>query len=344
MPFDAIRGQDTPIETLSRALGAGLVHHAYRFEGIDGIGKRSTAMAFAKALCCDTGDPLGCGRCDHCRRAGQLCDRAPFVPLHPDVIFVGRGIYAPDMIGGSREAKEISVEQVRRVVISRAAYPPHEGRAQVFIVHHAHELSVSAANALLKTLEEPRPATYFVLITSQPERLLDTIRSRSLPLRFGPLPDDVMADLLRDHGVADHLIADLIDLAGGSIAAALSAADAEQASERDQFVRAVREAVAASDLGAGVALGESASRDRSSLMADLRTLAGSYVREARAAVRDDPPRAELSARRHELVLDAIDAIERNGAATLTLASLVASLRHGFQRRPGTKPPIIVQRR
>jgi DNA polymerase-3 subunit delta' len=248
------------------------------------------------------------------------------------------------MIGGKREASEISVEQVRRLVLSRAAYPPHEGRAQVFIVHDAHELSISAANALLKTLEEPRPSTYFVLLTSKPDRLLDTIRSRSLPIRFGPLPDAVVAELLRERGLAEERVVELVDRVAGSMEAALAEVDADQEEEHGRFVREVREAVDAPDLGAAVLLGEAVGRDRGGLVADLLTLAASYAREARDAVSSDPATADLAARRHEIVLDAIDAVERNGAATLALASLLASLRHGYQRRPGIKPPVVVQRR
>src|SRR5690606_3322038 len=130
-------------------------------------------------LVCVGGDRLGCGACDACRRAALTADAEPPAPLHPDVVIVARGFYPPDTIGGKKEANEISVEQIRRVVLSRASYAPHEGRATVFIVRDAEQLSVSAANALLKTLEEPRPSTYFVLLTARGDKLLDTIRSRS---------------------------------------------------------------------------------------------------------------------------------------------------------------------
>src|SRR5690242_797134 len=110
MPFTHILGQDTAIATLSRALESNRVHHAYRFEGPDGTGKEMAAFALAQALVCTSGNPLGCGACDACRRAITLAADRPRAPLHPDVRIVERGFYPPDVIGQrNEEAKEISV-------------------------------------------------------------------------------------------------------------------------------------------------------------------------------------------------------------------------------------------
>ncbi len=343
MPFDHILGQPTAVETLTRALNSNLVHHAYRFEGAAGVGKELAAVALAQALLCTDGVPFGCGTCEACRRVVERASSPPHTPLHPDVVLVARGLYSPDMLGGAKEAAAISIEQIRRVVLSRANYPPHEGRAQVFIVRDAEQLSIGAANALLKTLEEPRGATYFVLLTAQPRKLLDTIRSRSLPVRFGPLPDEVIARILTDHEVAADRIDAIVELSGGSAAAALAASDPEFGGQQEQFVDQLRGAVEAPHLATAVALSEALGRDRHQLVNDLRAVAGSYAREAREAVGDAPHAAEVAARRHRIVLDAIDAVERNGSAGLAVASLVASLRHAWPQRPG-KPPVIITRR
>jgi DNA polymerase III subunit delta' len=344
MPFDHIHGQRAAIETLTRALRSGHLHHAYRFEGPNGVGKELAAIALAQALLCTAsgaGAALGCGECSACRRAAQKSEEPP-VPLHPDVVLLGRALYPPETIGGKKEANEISVEQVRRLVLSRAAYAPHEGRAQIFIIRDAEQLSISAANALLKTLEEPRPATHFVLLTAQSERLLDTIRSRSLPVRFAPLSDAVLGEILRAQGVAAERIAELVELAGGSAAAALRAS-AEDERGAD-FVRAVVAAVDARDIGPAVALAESVANERAVMLEDLRALSGAYARRVRGLVRSDARAAEVAARQHEICLDAIDAVERNGSTSLAVVSLVASLRHAYLRRPGEKPPIAMQRR
>ena len=341
MPFSDIRGQKTAIDTLTRAVEHGLVHHAYRFEGLDGVGKELAAVALAQALLCEE-ETLGCGACETCRRIRQRNETDPQVPLHPDVVLIGRALYPPETIGGKKEAQEISVEQVRRVVLSRAMYAPHEGQAQVFIVRDAEQLSISAANAFLKTLEEPRPRTHFVLLTSSPERLLDTIRSRSLPVRFGPLPDQVVASILRARGVEEARIDEVVELGGGSVSAALAAA--EESGDRVAFVQDIQKAVEARHLSAAVRFAEGLNQKRPELLGDLSALAASYARRVRKIVKTDAYAAEIAARRHALVLDAIDSVERNGAAALALTSLVASLHHAFPRRPGTKPPIVMQRR
>jgi len=344
LPFDRVLGQAPAIATLQRALRNGLVHHAYRFEGPAGVGKELAAMAFAQALVCEAGDSLGCGSCDSCRRAVQLSQAEPCVPLHPDVVLVERALYPPELIGGKKEAAEISVEQIRRVVLARAAYPPHEGRARVFIVRRAEELSISAANALLKTLEEPRAATYFVLLSAQPERLVETIRSRSVPVRFGPLADGVLTTILRAQGIAEERVATIVQLAGGSASVALESADAETTGAADSFATRVIEAMRAPHLASAVMLGESLNRDRHQLVDSLRTLGAHFVEEARARARGAPRRAEVAARRYGLVLDAINAVQRNGAAGLCVSTLVASLRHAYQRRPGTPPVAVITRR
>ncbi|RLB58845.1 MAG: DNA polymerase III subunit delta', partial [Deltaproteobacteria bacterium] len=100
MPFDHILGQKPAIETLTRALASGHVHHAYRFEGAEGVGKELTAMAFAQALLCRADEPLGCGTCDVCRRVVERAQTAPHTPLHPDVVVVARGLYPPETLGG----------------------------------------------------------------------------------------------------------------------------------------------------------------------------------------------------------------------------------------------------
>ncbi len=190
MPFSHILGQDTAIGTLVRALGPGRVHHAYRFEGPPGVGKELAAVALSQALVCTGGDPLGCGRCDACRRAAATLGRRPAAPLHPDVQD-RRGELLPRRrrSGRSRdELTEISVDQVRiHRARPRRLPAPRGARSGVHRPRRARTSSVGAANAFLKTLEEPRPGTHFILLTSRGDRLLNTIRSRTLPVRFAPL-------------------------------------------------------------------------------------------------------------------------------------------------------------
>jgi DNA polymerase-3 subunit delta' len=284
-------------------------------------------MAFAQALLCVGGDPLGCGTCDACRRVVARTPEPPHLPLHPDVVLVARGLYRPETLGKKeQESTEISVAQVRRVVLGRVAFPPHEGRAQLFVVRDAEQLSTGAANALLKTLEEPRPDTYFLLLTAQPERLLSTIRSRSLPVRFGPLPDPVVQGILRAQGHDGPAAEAAVALGQGSASAALDAVDPERSAARSEFVVGVLEAAAHADPAAAVVLGERYNGDRQQLASDLRALGTRLAQTSRALLGRSEARAEAFARAHELVSRALDAVEHNASRQLTLSSLVLGLR------------------
>jgi DNA polymerase III subunit delta' len=328
VPFSHILGQDEAIRTLTRALESGRVHHAYRFEGPNGVGKEMAAFALAQALVCTGKDPLGCGRCEACRRAVTLSAERPEVPMHPDVILVERGLYPPGTIDlKSEEVQGISVQQIRRIVLPHAAYTSHEGRGRIFIFRRAEELNVAAANALLKTLEEPRQGTFFVLLTSRPDRLLDTIRSRTLKLRFGPLSDRILLDILAARGMPKEKQELAVELAAGSASAALDLADAERTAARDEFVTSMLAAVAAPDMGPAVALAEALdTKDKGKLRDDLRALGASLARSARGRVAADPRAAVIDAKRYESVLRTITYLERNASPSLSIIQLVSELR------------------
>src|SRR5262245_20353872 len=246
--LDRVLAQQTAIATLKRALSSGRVHHAYLFDGPDGVGKELTAFGLAQALVCDSAAAgAACGACSACTRA--VVREGESRPVHPDVIVLERGLYDPAQIGRrSPETQDISIDQVRTLVLARAAFGPHEGRAKVFVVRRAEEMSISAANALLKTLEEPGRSTFFVLLSSQADALLPTIRSRTQRVRFAPLPDVVVERLLVARGVEGARAASIARLSGGSFEAALVLADPEQSKEREQFVARALEALDAPDL------------------------------------------------------------------------------------------------
>lgn len=322
MPFSEILGQAPVVETLKRALRSGHVHHAYRFEGPPGVGKELTAFALAQALVCERGGPEACAECSACKRAVTLSADAPHVPQHPDVVLLERGLYRGVIGSGSGEATAIGIEQVRKVVLARAGFPPHEGRALVFIVRDADEISVSAANALLKTLEEPHAGTHFVLLTSRPSRLLDTLRSRSLPLRFAPLSEAIIAGILQARGHDPAVAA----LAQGSAALALELADPEAKAEREAFVSAALAALAAPDLAPALKLAETQKKDREGLRSQLSFLAQALASEARSSIADHPALAERRAVQHAMVLSALTEVEKNVQPVLALEAMMVQLR------------------
>jgi DNA polymerase-3 subunit delta' len=319
MPFSELLGQDTAKATLVRALERGRVHHAYRFEGPDGVGKELAAFALAQSLVCERG-PLACGECSSCQRAVTLAEEDPRVPKHPDVVLIQRGLYKGVIAAG--ESAGISIEQIRRVVLERAGYPPHEGKSLVFIVRDAEELTPQAANALLKTLEEPTSRTHFVLLTSRPQRLLDTIRSRTLPVRFGPLPDTVLRQILQARGF-DPKVA---PLAQGSASLALLLADAERQKEREEFVGKALEALEAKDLVTALKFAEGNRGDRRELGELLGFFAQELASRAAARVTSEPVAALALANQHRIVLAALAELEKNVQPSLALEAMMVRLR------------------
>jgi DNA polymerase-3 subunit delta' len=319
MPFSDLLGQDTAKATLVRALESGRVHHAYRFEGPEGVGKELAAFALAQALVCERG-PLACGECSACERAVMFAEEEPRVPKHPDVVLVQRGLYKGVVSAG--ESAGISIEQIRRVVLERAGFPPHEGKHLVFIVRDAEDLTAQAANALLKTLEEPTPRTHFVLLTSRPQRLLDTIRSRTLPVRFGPLPESVLRQILEARGL-DPKVA---PLAQGSASAALLLADPDRQKEREEFVGRAMEALEAKELVMALKFAESNRGDRRELGELLGYFAQELAARARACAPSDPKGALALANQHQIVLGALGELEKNVQPSLALEAMMVRLR------------------
>lgn len=324
MGFDRILGQPTAVETLRRALSSQRVHHAYRFEGPDGVGKELAAFALAQALVCTEQPSAGCGECSACRRVVSLSADAPRVPLHPDVVLIERGLYPAHVLGRtSPETTGIGVEQIRRIVTARAAYPPYEAARLVFIFRAAHELTANAANALLKTLEEPRPGVHFLLLTDQPRRLLDTVRSRTLPVRFGPLPDTALVEILKGHGhEADERV---LRFAAGSAGRALELCDTDQVARRESFVREVLAATTAPDLGKALELTAGGQLDRSALAHDLQWLGQHFAASVRQPAAG-AARALGEANRYQEVQAALLALERNVPPALALEAMIARLR------------------
>lgn len=180
-----IEGQDRPKEILQRALERDRVHHGYLFVGPDGVGKYETALAFARIMNCEErGEDefaAACGTCPSCRKfANDL--------QHPDLHVV---------LPQGNVNKTIKIDQIR--AIQKAAMTrPYEARHQIVVIDDVHLMTDEAANALLKTLEEPPSSMHLFLVSNQPNSLLDTILSRCQTVRFGALPLDVVVGILRD--------------------------------------------------------------------------------------------------------------------------------------------------
>lgn len=326
MVFERIDGQEHACGALRRALRAGLVHHAYRFEGPNGVGKEAAALALAQSLLCgQTVEGVGCGKCNACRRSVEFGQDPPQVPKHPDVVLLGLGLYPPALLGrSSPETTGIGVEQVRRLVLERAGRGALEGRSLVFIVRAAHELTLAAANALLKTLEEPRRGVHFVLLTDRPRALPDTLRSRTLPLRFGRLSEATLRRLLKARGLEPSSAA----LASGSMERALEESDPERQARVHGLLADLDRAVRCPDLSAAVALGAEYGTDRGEARQLLLALCQHLARTARlCAAADGEHAASLSyAEAHSAAEAAREALSRAAPGPLTIEALVSKMR------------------
>ncbi|HEY2730395.1 MAG TPA: DNA polymerase III subunit delta' [Polyangia bacterium] len=219
MRWSEVIGQERVVEGLARAVGTGRVPHAYLFEGPPGVGKRGAALGLALALNCAEAPGRGCGACETCRRIEM--------GLHPDV-----PTFAPN-------GPQLVIEQAKAIV-ALAQSRPHEAAARVVIVDGADALNPSAANSLLKTLEEPAPRNHVVLCTSAPDRLLPTIRSRSQRVRFRALAEEALLRIADAHGIERSRAEVAVALADGSAARMLAAARPEE----DDASAAAWEAVA----------------------------------------------------------------------------------------------------
>jgi DNA polymerase-3 subunit delta' len=229
MPFRDIIGHRRLVQLLSRSAARGSLPPSLIFAGPAGVGKRLTATALAQALNClkpidalpsrkhttagdRQADPArqaigheidACGVCAACRRIARH--------VHPDVIVVEPG-----------DNGSIKIDQVRDVV-DRVGYRPFEGRRRVVIIDQADALVTAAQNALLKTLEEPPSSSVLVLVTSLPDVLLATVRSRCPQLRFRGLSAQEIADALVARGRSETEARAVAATADGSLGRALEA-------------------------------------------------------------------------------------------------------------------------
>lgn len=158
--------------------------HAYLFTGPKDSGKTQTALCLAQLVNCESGAEQPCNECPSCRKIASN--------NHPDV----------HVIGGD-EAESIKIEEIR-FLLSRVQLMAYEGKRKVFIIRNIELMTLEAANALLKTLEEPSANTLMVLTTSVPEANLDTIKSRCHIVKFFPSSVNRIATLLTQEGVKEQ--------------------------------------------------------------------------------------------------------------------------------------------
>jgi DNA polymerase-3 subunit delta' len=232
--FSQILGHHRLLALLSRAIARDTLPPALLLAGPSGVGKRRVALAIARTVNClepqttSEFEREACGKCASCRRIER--------GVHPDVIVIAPG-----------DTGTIKIEAVRDVV-DRAGYRPFEGRRRVVIIDEADALVDAAQNALLKTLEEMPSASIFVLVSSIPDALLPTVRSRCPRLRFGALSAaEVAQALVRDHRYSDVDARAAAADADGSVGRALAADSAGLTDARNDARRLLEQAARTDD-------------------------------------------------------------------------------------------------
>ena len=209
-----IGNSDTKV-LLQRLAANGRVPQSLLFAGPDGVGKKLFAFELARMLLCADG---GCGKCSVCSRIGVFDIPKPekgedydtvFLSDHPDV-----GMVVPY----KRNLRVGSIRELER----EAHFRPFEADKRIFVINDAEKMNDSSANALLKTLEEPPATTYLILVTSRPDSLLRTIRSRCQNIRFAPIPAlEIENHLISTGKVSAEDAAVAARVCGGSVGRAL---------------------------------------------------------------------------------------------------------------------------
>jgi DNA polymerase-3 subunit delta' len=324
MSFKDIFGQDKPVAFLKSAMEKGRVAHAYLFAGMGGVGKRTTAEVFARALNCREALPDACERCPSCLKMAR--------GNHPDKLVV------------KPEGQFIRIQEIRALQ-SQMRFRPQEGGKRVFMLLDAERMNSAAANALLKTLEEPAPSNILILISSRPHQLPLTILSRCQQVRFSPLSRDQITSCLTERmGRNRETAALLAASAGGSIGKAVKLEKDAYLKVREDILRRVS-AFTKEDPLAVLSLVEVLGRERESLLEGLDVLSTWYrdilvyreTGEADKLIHQDCLEAlKVCAEKMRIpevlqnmktVHQACYAIERNANKQLTLETMLFRLVH-----------------
>ena len=210
------------VHALRRGLERGRLPHAFLFVGPEGIGKKAFALRFAQALLCERVPETRLDPCGVCPSCLQVMNGS-----HPDV----HQVQKPD------DKNELSIKIIRDLNVE-LGLKPSRGTRKVAIVDDADDLNDEAANAFLKTLEEPAPGSVLILVGTSAEVQLDTLVSRCRVVRFAPLPESELAAVLLEQHVADdpEAASRLARMGEGSVARARGLAEPALASFRRQII------------------------------------------------------------------------------------------------------------
>ncbi|MEZ5422843.1 MAG: DNA polymerase III subunit delta' [Pyrinomonadaceae bacterium] len=252
--FSKLIGNDVTKLTLRRLIQQGRLPNSLLFVGPECVGKKQFAIEAARALVCrEPSEGEACGTCASCQRVGNISppnsdkaedfDRIIFSE-HPDV-----GVVFPH----KRNVRIAAIRDLER----EANFNPYEAAARIFIIDDADLMKDAAANALLKTLEEPPATTHIILVTARPDVLLPTIRSRCQTMHFAPIDRKAIEEYLIETRAFSHDEARLAaGVAHGSIGRAVEIDVAKYRDMRDRAARVLRSAIVDGDTAALLKISE----------------------------------------------------------------------------------------
>ncbi len=222
-----ILGQSSVLLYLTRSLAADRLATSFLFAGPEGTGKRTTSAAFAEALFClekkmteDSDNLGGCGTCESCQKIKKAS--------HPDVLFLNAETQAAMLREKPEAQRSVKIEAIREVD-KFLQLKPLEGRHRLTVIEEADTMSTDAANALLKTLEEPPANGRLILLVKDARALPMTILSRCAVLRFRPLPETEIAQWLhKEKGIPAEEAIEAAAASNGSLSKAIKLLDEER--------------------------------------------------------------------------------------------------------------------
>ena len=317
--FSSLIGNEEVKETLRRLLSGGRVPGSLLFTGEEGIGKKLFALELAKALNCrNRAGVEACDQCKSCNRIGN----STFPPFGNPDEDKERMIWSEHAdVAMVRPYKQIIRVKPMRELEREANFRPFEGAARVFVVEDAEYMNDQAANALLKTLEEPPATSHLILTTTNPMALLATIRSRCQMIRFAPIP---VAEIERFLSERQNLPADDAELLAhtsrGSIGRALAADVDDYRERRESMLTVLRSLTLTGDRAQLLRTSEvlAAAKDRADYEQSLDVLEA-LIRDAWALALRRPPESIINSdRAGDLKRIAAELRSEKAAAWLTM--------------------------
>gem|GEM_PF-655583 len=298
--FENILGQQKIKKILSGQIKSGKIPHAYIFMGQNGVGKKFTAVEFAKILNCTINDYTktdtgACGKCLNCEKISKN--------IHPDFHLIDFAKQAEMLEEDFEKQKTLKIETIRHVQ-KEVATKARESKWKFFVIEPAEKMNAAAANCLLKTLEEPPENTMLILIARHKETIPQTIASRSQILFFQPLEQDkISAFLMLNRSLSAAKAQEIAALSEGSVEEAEKLIDGDESEGLSLWLKLKTEDMCASDI---LELSGKISRDREKALEYIDAMIASAKKDFRLYPKSAADSLDLLTQSRTLILQNVN--------------------------------------